>query len=250
MATSIAAAFAGRSGCRQYCCPARRRRFRRGCAARCRSCAECACYLPMISVRLTPNREESSSRTITFTARDHPPVDHDIDRIADLLVERDDGTASQLHQAGNRHGRAAENHLHIHRNAHDEIKIGLGSTFCALRGFSSRSSSMASFSSCCMFLSLVSALHACPASSTVAFLTARRTKTGSAFLSAGSGCSAADGAFSRRGGGVSAKMRLAHIARERLAQPVQFLDRLVHFTAHALRFGSGRQAGAGVGRGL
>src|SRR5690606_35589922 len=126
-----------------------------------------------------------------FPTRDDAAIDHDIDRIADLLVEGDDRAATKLHQIGDRHGRAAKNHLHIDGNAHDEFEIGLGWAFLgAARLFFAR------FLKCFVqfllhVVFLIVRAHAWPARFTVALRTARRTKTGSAFFSFGSACSVA-----------------------------------------------------------
>src|ERR1700678_2009794 len=47
---------------------------------------------------------------------DNSSIDEDVHRIADFLVEGNDGAAAQLHQTRDRHRRRAEHDLHRHGN--------------------------------------------------------------------------------------------------------------------------------------
>src|SRR5258708_4799263 len=51
-----------------------------------------------------------------FAARHQPVVDIDVDRLADLAIELDDGAAAELQQLAHLHGRAAEHRRDLHGN--------------------------------------------------------------------------------------------------------------------------------------
>src|SRR5690606_32177036 len=55
---------------------------------------------------------------------DPPPIDHDLDRFPDLLVESDGGTFLEVHQARDLHPARAEHDLDVDRDIHDKVDIG------------------------------------------------------------------------------------------------------------------------------
>src|SRR5690606_18845916 len=54
---------------------------------------------------------------------DAPAVDHDLDRFADLPVERDRCALLEVHQARYLHPARSENDFDIDRNVHDQVEI-------------------------------------------------------------------------------------------------------------------------------
>jgi len=62
-----------------------------------------------------------------LAARDKAVVDIDVDRLADLAVELDDGTAAELEELADLHGGAPEDGGDLHRDVVDGLEI-LGGT--------------------------------------------------------------------------------------------------------------------------
>src|SRR5579871_3210426 len=58
-----------------------------------------------------------------LAACDQTIVDIDIDRLADLAIELDDGAAAELEQLAHLHGRAAEHRRHLHRDVVDRTEL-------------------------------------------------------------------------------------------------------------------------------